>query len=206
MNSFIFQRQRGGGKLEKIKKVVHSFDKTRRLNKHSTWILNGKLHYIFLSMDRAHSKTKHNWTKCRPFQEGMFHSTVWFTQAKHWGRDAVISSRDQQGIYFLNQVLPMFHSQLHQCQGTVAILVSGTHIFRWYNCLWHETWMQEQFPYTWDHHQHSLEHETWPLWEKRPSWEKSFHLFLEKWEIFSKKSKPSAHRLLLWMSRVRCGF
>lgn len=116
-----------GGKLEKIKKVIHSFDKTRGLNKNSTWILNGKIHYIFLSMDRAHGKTKYNWTKCRPFQGGMFHSTVWFTQAKHCRKAALISNRDyQHGIYFLNQMLPMFQSQLHQSQCTAAILFSGT--------------------------------------------------------------------------------
>lgn len=47
-------------------------------------------------------------------------------------------------------------------------------IFKLYDCLWHKTRMQEQFPYTWDHHKHSLEHEMWSFWERRPSWEKKF--------------------------------
>lgn len=42
------------------------------------------------------------------------------------------------------------------------------------------TRMQEQFPYTWDYHYHSLEHEMWPFWGKKPSWEKCFHLPVEK--------------------------
>lgn len=71
----------------------NSFFWQNRLNKNSTWILNWKFHYIFLLSDRAHSKTKNNWTKCRPFQEGMFYSIVWFTQAKHCKRDAPISKR-----------------------------------------------------------------------------------------------------------------
>lgn len=176
---------------------------TKQTEKNSTQILNDKFHYIFLSMDRAQNKTKNNWTKCRPFQERMFHSTVWFNQTKHCRRDVPISNRDHQhGIYFLNQMLPMSHSQLHQCQCTVAILPSGTQTG--IEMVWHslaQEMNREAVP-IWGHHQRSLEQDTWPF--KRPSWEKCFPLPLEK--IFSRTSKLSAHRSLLWMSRARSDF
>lgn len=178
----------------------NSFFWQNRLNKNSTWILNWKFHYIFLLSDRAHSKTKNNWTKCRPFQEGMFYSIVWFTQAKHCKRDAPISKRPSAWDIF---------SQSHAAHVPLPVTLLSVHSsytpfrntnkFEIYHCLWHKTWMQEQFLYTWDHHKHSLEHEMWSFQERRQSWEKSFHLPLEK-------SKPSAHRSLLWMPKFRSGF
>lgn len=79
-----------GGEWEKIKKVIHSLDKTRRLEKTNQnkaknpteknpnqSYLNFKLKaLLFLSMEGVHGKIKYNWTKCRPFQKEIFYPSV----------------------------------------------------------------------------------------------------------------------------------